>query len=511
MAETSSCCLATASSSHNSWSSAVYYMSYRKNHIRTALLIGAILLAGAPSPARGQQSNNSQSGNPQNNGNQPPAMPDTGLQPGPQSDAQSSQQDTQQNAPPAQTDVIEPVQLGAPPGIGDIRAIGTASPLSAFEGRWKWGPLYLGESDARAVYDSIRPTDAATSGIQASNNVLSLYSTSLILDKEWSRSRIAVQYQPRLAIAPGQVSFDYMNQNANFTTYFQLTPRWTMGIFDGFYYTNTDSMLGALYADADAVSLISVQNVVLDTSAKYLSDAGGVSFSYALTPRTYVSFSPGGGYTRTSGLSIANGSEISRTSLTFGASVRHIISPRTTIGFEYTDNYSQFTSNLPLSQYHSFGITYIHQFTATIGASILAGATLSTYSGEGSYWTSSGAISVFKSFRRASISAVYSRGQYLGGYVTNHIGDRADVLYRQRLSMRLGFTGSIGYQRELSGSTGAYGKYGEGEVNYELTPSTGLFADYVYKIQTGDTVQLFNGSRDFISAGIRWSPGVTGR
>ena len=164
-----------------------------------------------------------------------------------------------------------------------------------------------------------------------------------------------------------------------------------------------------------------------------------------------------------------------------------------------------------MSQYHAFGISYIHQFTPTIGATVVVGATLSTYSGSGSYWTSSGSASVFKSFRRSSISAVYSRGQYLGGYVTNHVGDRADVLYRQRLTMRLGFTGSLGYQRELQASTGAYGKYGEGELNYDLTPSTGVFGDYVYKIQTGDSVQLFNGTRNFISFGIRWAPVVAAR
>src|ERR1700722_5078333 len=106
-------------------------MSLRSNYIRTGILLGTLLFGAAvPSWARGQQDANPQTGGSQ----QEPSPEETGLQRGAQTTQQDSSTQSEITPPPPTTDVIDPIPIEAPPPQTEIRALASASPLSALEG-----------------------------------------------------------------------------------------------------------------------------------------------------------------------------------------------------------------------------------------------------------------------------------------------------------------------------------------------------------------------------------------
>jgi hypothetical protein len=327
----------------------------------------------------------------------------------------------------------------------------------------------------------------------------------LIFNKEFKKSDLVVQYQPHVAVLNGKVAVNYLNQAANLDTYFVLTPHWTMGVFDHVTYLKNDGLAGTVFSDADAATATSIQNTFFDNAATWLFNSVGAGFTYAFSGRTILTISPNVAYSRTSGLAVANSQ---RSSLDYATSLelRHIVSARTSFVGNYTNKLSQFNGLTPNTTFNTLEIGAYHQFTPTISVNILGGGTQTNQAGRQKLWTATGSVSVFKTFVRGSASLAYSRGDTLSGFVTNHLGDRIDLLGRYRVTRRLGANAGIGYDRELESELHISGKYVTGEVNYALTPTVSLFSDYVYKIQRGNSVQLFSGNRSFSSFGIRWDP-----
>jgi len=457
--------------------------------------LGLILLLAIP--ARAQQDQQSQDTASQSNS--PSNTQDDGTQPAPGDTTRPA------TAPTTDNDVISPVP---PPVVApetQINQAGTANPLSLSVGHLRWGSLYIGDSDARGVVDVIRPSN----GKPSTTNVLSLMRSSLIFDKEFGKSRLALQYQPRIGVANGQVAFDYLNQTAAADTYFLLSPHWTMGLFDHFTYSNNASLIGGVFADANTVTSTTIQNNFLDGTASWLSNSSGVSFSDTITPRTVLTVSPALNYSRTSGFAGAKGAVFSNLDYATSVGVRHAISPRTSLLADYTNKLSRFKGTAQNSVYNTYEVGGIHQFTQTIGANAAIGVTEVSYVGRSRLWTATGSVSVFKAFQRGNLSFVYSRGDTLSGFVTNHLGEREDVLYRYRLSRNLSTVVGGGYQRELQGGLSIAGKYLDGQLTYSLTPTLSVFTNYAYKLQSGNNFQVFAGTRTFFSGGIRWDPTVS--
>jgi hypothetical protein len=447
-------------------------------------------LAFSPLPAAAQSSQQGSSSQSQSQGNQPSG-----------DDQNPTIENPQDNNPP--TPELGPGAPSLAPPETQINQLGTANPLSTL-GRYHWGPLFLGSSDVRVAYDDIRSANVAEFG-PSESDVLSLFETSVILDKDWGRNRFTVQYDPRVAATDGELAYDYLNQQAGINTYFMLGPRWTLGLSDRFLATRNQGLAGGVFADANTVTSTTLQSDFLDNSETYMTDIASASVSYAATPRLLITFSPSAVYQRTSGLTPEDGGDISGLDLAFDARFRYILNARTSVGAYSTESFVQFSGLIPTSSYYTFGVSLSRQLTMTTGISLDFGVTDSLFQTQ-QYWGSSGDISFFKIFPRGRLSVVYGRGLPGSGYVTNYLSQRVDVIGYYILSRRLTANLGLGYEAQESSTELVSGKYATGEIDYILGPHWSTFVSYAYKIQYSNNAQVFAGIRNFGSIGLRWTP-----
>ncbi|MFZ0735614.1 MAG: hypothetical protein WA002_01535 [Candidatus Acidiferrales bacterium] len=471
------------------------------------LVVGAAIMCTAV-PAFAQ--NPDQGSSPQSNQNQDNSQNGgqaTGQTPGQKNPngAASTDDNSAQQDQPATQEAPVPAVLVAPTYQTQINTIGSANPLSSL-GAYHWGPLFLGTSDVRGIVDTIKPAPGFG---PAQQNIVTLVDTTILFEKDWRQSRLAVQYMPRVAVDSGQVAYDYLNQSASVDTYFPLSSRWLMGITDHFTSSSSQGLAGGVFADANAVTASTLQTNFLDSSETWIYDTFAIPFSYEVNANTTLTLSPEFVYAKTSGISESEGGDISTIEYGANAMMTHAVSARTSIGFTYMFRQSEFTAQIPTSDYQTFWFNAAHQFAPTFGITGQIGLTYSSYNGGSGYWTTTGTASIFKTFHRSSISLLYSRGQSTFGYVTNALTDRADAIVRYQLFQRLSLVGDAGYQRQLSSIDSVNGKYASTEIDYTLTRTLFGFASYAYKFQNGaNNPQLYDGVQTFASIGLRWDPNV---
>jgi hypothetical protein len=463
-----------------------------------AALALACLPAGAQSSQQGGSSQDDSQSNQTNGNNQNPAN--------------NNPQDT--NAPP-QDVPFSGLNSVAPPQT-QIYQIGTASLLSPV-GRYHWGPLSLGSSDVRAAVDVIRPTNPLEGPNET--DVLSLIETSINFDKQiGANNRFTFQYLPRIAVTNGQVAYDYLNQNVAINSYFLLAPRWTLGLSDQFVLTSNQGLTGGAFADASAVTSTTLQNVFLNTNDTYLTNVAAASFSYTPSSRTLLTLTPSLVYQHTSGFTDTldqdippdQGSAFSSLNVTFDARFRYLLNARTSVGAYASTSLVQFNGLLPTSTYYTFGGSVSRQLTMTTGVALDVGITESVFQARQQYWSPSGTVTLFKVFPHGRIAAVYTRGLPASGYVSNNLTQRADVIAHYMFSPRMMVDLGFGYEAQDSGPETVSGKYATGELDYVLAPRWTVFGTYAYKIQDSNNIQIFAGTTNFASFGLRWTPNSGG-
>jgi hypothetical protein len=470
--------------------------------IRWIVLSAALALSCLPARAQSsQQSGSSQddSQSNQSNGNN-------------QNPANNNPQDT---TTPPQDVPFTGLNSVAPPQT-QIYQIGTASLLSP-AGRYHWGPLSLGSSDVRAAVDVIRPSNALEGPNET--DILSLIETSINFDKQLgANNRFTFQYLPRIAVTNGQVAYDYLNQNVAINSYFLLGPRWTLGLSDQFVLTSNQGLTGGAFADASAVTSTTLQNVFLNTNDTYLTNVAAASFSYTPSGRTLLTLTPSLVYQHTSGFTDTldqnippgQGDAFSSFNVSFDARFRYLLNARTSVGAYATTSLVQFNGLLPTSTYYTFGGSISRQLTATTGVALDIGITESVFQSRQQYWSPSGTVTFFKVLPHGRISAVYSRGLPASGYVSNNLTQRVDVIAHYMLTQRLLFDAGFGYEAQDSGPDIVSGKYATSELDYVLARQWTVFGTYAYKIQNSNDVQVFAGTTNFASFGLRWTPNSNG-
>ncbi len=466
--------------------------------IQWIVLLAALALACVPAGAQSSQqggSSQDDSQSNQTNGNN-------------QNPANNNPQDT--NAPP-QDVPFSGLNSVAPPQT-QIYQIGTTSLLSPV-GRYHWGPLYLGSSDVRAAVDVIRPTNPAEGPNET--DILSLIETSINFDKQiGSNNRFTFQYLPRIAVTNSQVAYDYLNQNVAINSYFLLAPRWTLGLSDQFVITSNQGLAGGAFADASAVTSTTLQNVFLNTNDTYVTNVAAASFSYTPSSRTLLTLTPSLVYQHTSGFTDTldpdippdQGNAFSSLNVTFDARFRYLLNARTSVGAYGSTSLVQFNGLLPTSTYYTFGGSVSRQLTMTTGVALDVGITESVFQSRQQYWSPSGTITLFKVFPHGRIAAVYTRGLPASGYVSNNLTQRADVIAHYMFSSRLMLDVGFGYEAQDSGPEIVSGKYATGELDFVVAPRWTVFGTYAYKIQDSNNIQIFAGTTNFASFGLRWNP-----
>jgi hypothetical protein len=382
-----------------------------------------------------------------------------------------------------------------------IRAIGSASLLDATS-HLHWGDFSIGTFSYRQAFGSIVPTNGIGTGGRSN---ASFFSTSLMYDKKFRGSRLALQYQPRASVLNGQFTSGLLNQNLQFDTYYMLGPRWTLSVGDRLIYVKDQDLVGETLLSSDATTSTTLQNDFVRGPGAFLNESVHGSLAYAWSQRTRLSVTPTFAYSRETGKLVLNNGTLSSRIYGVQTEIAHALSARTSIGA--TQNVQLITSVGAFGNtfYEQYGVNMSHQVGASWWVHGSFGAASSDL-GSGRQWTESATASVNKAFKLSSVALAYYRGQPISGYITNQLGERVDVTYGRSLSSRFNIMVGAGYERNISTLSRIWGKYVTGHASYRLTRSINFLGDYVLKLQRGSDALIFTGRENVASIGLEWNP-----
>jgi hypothetical protein len=392
-----------------------------------------------------------------------------------------------------------------------IRQIGTAGLLAGTREGIGLGSIYIPSASVYGIVDQFESTNT----IPGNTFTAAVLQGTLIYDHRIGRnSRIAIQYQPDMAISNGQVVGNFSNQNTSLDWLIYTRPRWNIKFTDGFRYSYTQQSVGMSYLDVNTSSGGLNTNNFLDGPTRSLSNYATLSVAYALSRRASISFSPNYTYAET-----GDGVNLDRAA-SYGGNVNwsYRLSERQTVGLQYSGELiheaglgnSTTTPNVPTDTvFHTFAGTAGRQISESLFVRGAAGITTSAASQNSRQWSFYGNFALVKKLGRSSLGLNYTRSDTLvSGLIASEYADRIDFTVQNQLTPRLIFTPGAGYLRQVQ-SGGFSGWYATSDVQYLLAPRAGLFLtfDYFRKNQSSNTLNLFSGNRNIYSFGLRWQPG----
>ncbi|HKV62608.1 MAG TPA: hypothetical protein VJO16_11885 [Candidatus Acidoferrum sp.] len=432
--------------------------------------------------------------------------------------AQDSGQDAGKQKPAAQTAPNQADNQTAQPASpvalawadSYIRQIGSAGLLAGNREGIGWGSLYIPSASVYGIVDQFESTQT-TPG--ATYNAAILQGT-VVYDHRLGSSRLAVQYQPDMAISGGRVVGNFSNQNTSLDWLIYTRPRWNVKFTDGFRYSYTQQSFGMSYLDVNTASGGVNTNNFLDGPTRSLSNYATLSVAYALSRRASISIAPNFTYAE-----IGEGQNLDRASA-YGGNVNwnYRLSERQTIGLQYSGELiheaglgvSATTPNVPTDTvFHTIAGTAGRQLSASMFVRGAAGVTTSSAAQNSRQWSFYGNLSLVKQLGRSSLGLNYTRADTIAsGLIASEYADRVDLTLVNQLTTRLTWSPGVGYLRQVQ-SGGFSGWYATSNAQYLLAPRAGLFLtfDYFRKNQSSNTVNLFSGNRNLYSFGLRWQPG----
>jgi hypothetical protein len=391
-----------------------------------------------------------------------------------------------------------------------IRQIGTSGLLAGNRQGVGWGSLYIPSAGASGIVDRFEATGTKPA-VEFTTVVLQ---TTVVYDHKLGSSRIAVQYQPNIAFAEGQIVRNFSNQNTSLDILIYERPRWNVRFGDSFRYDYTQQSLGYPYLDVNPATSGTTTNRFIDGPNRWLSNNAYLSLGYALSMRSTIAITPNYTYSE-SGIGTAFLRGIS-----YGGSVswNYRTSERQTVGLVYNGQLIRetqpgtsgtSTSLTSDTTYHTIAGTAGRQFSAAWSVRGSLGTTITDYGQSQHQWSFYGAFGLLRQLNRSSIGLTYTRGDTLSnGLISNQYADRIDLTYQYQMRRRLSWGAGGGYLRQVqSGGFSAW--YASANIHFLLAPRAGLFStfDYSHKNQIGNNTNLFSGNRDTYSFGILWQPG----
>lgn len=427
--------------------------------------------------------------------------------------AQATPQATVQDKPVAQdaktqdnVDATPASPLGATWVDSYIRQIGTSGLLAGNRQGIGWGSLYIPSAELSGIVDRFD----GTSTVPPDTFTAMVLQTTVVYDHKIGSSRLALQYQPSMAISEGRVVRDFSNQNTSLDMLIYSRPRWNVRFSDNFHYYYGQRSIGFPYFDVNPATSGAVTNNFLESASRWISNTAFVSVGYALSQRSSISVTPTYTFSES-----GEGASAARGAL-YGGSVNwdYRTSERQTIGLVYT---GQLIHEAASSSGNPSTDTVFHTIAATTGRRLSAtwyvrgnlGVTTSAQSQSRRQWSLYAAAGLLKQFGWSSLGLNYSRGDTLAsGLISNVYSDRIDATYQNQTNRRLNWSIGGGYLRQVQ-SGGFSGWYTSSNAQFLLAPRAGLFLNFGYshKNQAENTGSLFSGNRDTFVFGLLWQPG----
>ena len=400
---------------------------------------------------------------------------------------------------------------GPTPGMPidtEIRMRGKAAPFAGFSSPLRWGPFAIGSTEFVSVHDKFEPGG----GLPASNLSLGLLRTNLILGIDYRALHLGVQYSPQLAFLNGKVTGNASADNAlDLGTAIELSPRFTLFVKNQFTQTKKRQMFPDAVLDIYRQTGGILPGDFLENNGSYLEDSFSLGFNYKLSPRWTVTELPLIRYVslRNDALAYtATGRDI-KNSLAFA----YKWSARINIGFLYTFEAGHTIRPLQSDNYfHGGALFYSEQFTPSLWIQGTVGGEVAFYPVAGPppvFFT--GALAVVKNFPKSAAAVSLSRNKQLQNYLTDRLSDRVDVTYTMPVFTRLAWKNGAGYYREIGPPPQTQGKYASTSLDYRLPAGFVAFANYMFRFQRAQTLQLATGTHNTFVFGLRWEPGVLGK
>lgn len=387
------------------------------------------------------------------------------------------------------------------------------------------GPIHLGPIYA----DSASITFASGGGVKLnSQNQLAsttdtfvLFQTTVVYDKLFQNGRLAIQYDPQLAIVNGQVQSDFSNQFLSLSTARNISPRLSLGVADSFSYLNGNVLFGGVNANVNLTTGQAFQQPFLQTSETFLNNVFTVTAGYKLNGRDQLNFSPYFQYENTSVQGNTQGQipNPDQDAYTYGGTLNlsHSLSETKSVGAYVSFDHRQITGQQAAQQntlYESFGVSYSQHFSPTLVLALSLGAGTSGSSGavgSGSsqrLWTTTGTVTVRKDFVSSSISADYYRGISIGPVLSGGYTNRVDGTYSRSFHYRWQMSLGASYQGDFGiGSTNTLsGSYVNATASYRLARRLNWTSMYSYRFESQSAGGTNIGS-NFFSTGITWTIG----
>ena len=418
-----------------------------------------------------------------------------------------STQDNSKKSGNAEAEPTSPIGLAWADSY--IRRLGTSGVLSGNKEGVGWRDLYISSASITGIVEQFEETQT----VPSTTYTAAALQASLVYDHKIGNNRLAIQYQPSMAIADGQVVSNFSNQNTSLDWLLYTRPRWNVRLSDNFRYFYGQQAVGISYLDVNPTTSGLVTNNFLDGPNRWLSNITYISIAHALSRRSSIAITPNFTYSEGgTGVNLVRGSS-------YGGSVNwnYRTSERQTIGVQYTGQLlheagmgtSSGSNGTPTDTiYHTIAGTASRQLSATLFASGALGATTYTQAQNARQWLVYGSLGLVKQLKRSSIGLNYYRGDTLSnGLIANQYADRVDLIYENQITTRLDWSVGGGYLRQVqSGGFSAW--YASSHVQFLMAPRGGLFAtfDYFRKNQAINVNNLFSGNRNVYAFGIRWHP-----
>jgi hypothetical protein len=426
--------------------------------------------------------------------------------------AQESGQDTRKDKPveqDASKNMANPDNAPATPvGLAwansYIDQIGTSGVLAGNREGIGWGSLYIPTAQLNGIVEDFGATSTQPSNVFTG----AVLRGTVVYDHRLGSGRIAVQYEPSIAFAEGQVIKNFSNQNTNLDVLVYSRPRWNVRFGDNFRYYYAQQSFGFPYFDVNPATAGSVTNSFLDGPSRWLSNTASFSVAYAISARSSITITPNYKYSESGvGANLERGTS-------YGGDVNwnYRLSERQSLGVVYSGQLIHEalpTSSATDTIYNTLAVTVGRQLSPTWFVRGALGATTSSMTLSQRQWSGYGEFGLVKQFSQSSLGINYSRGDTLStGLISNQYADRIDLTYRNQMNQRLNWEAGGGYLRQ-SGSGGSSGWYASANAQFLLAPRAGLFAtfEYAHKDQNVSTANLYSGNFDIFSFGLLWQPG----
>lgn len=379
----------------------------------------------------------------------------------------------------------------------EIRQLAGPAPLLGDLSPFRWGSLRMSALSFYHMYASFSPAGSSPGRSLSSGTLQSLF----IYDKQFERSRFALQYQPRVAFINGEAGTDFLNQVMAFDTYYLLSPRWTMSIGNHFTYLQKQLFVPEAGLQVDSQSGATAQQDFFESGGSFLRNSASVRFLYQLGERSRIAIEPHYEFGRGKvGDQLAQGHSYGSAFM-----LELAVGPTKYVSVHYKVHQVIGTSDTARPVYQNVGVGYGQQFGPRwwFRSSVFVVRTVPVTSQPRQI---GGYASIVRTFDRSSVSFTYNVDQGFHSYITDRYADRMDVGYRVELTRRITANFIAGYYRETGSAPRNEGTYAFSSLDYHLTPSLSMTVRYDFRNQHTTTNQLLAGRRNSLYAGIRWQP-----